>query len=157
MDRILEQWRRERPELDVSPMGVIGRIGRLARALAPVLEPVFREHGLKTGEFDVLAALRRSGSPYRLSPGELSDSVMLTSGAMTHRLDRLEEAGLIRRLPDPDDRRGVRVELTTKGRGLVDRAVSAHVANEQRVLASLTESERRALEDLLRKLLLSLE
>lgn len=105
----------------------------------------------------MLATLRRAGSPYRLSAGELSDSGMLTSGAMTNRIDRLEEAGLARRLPDPDDRRGVLVELTAKGRKLVDRAVSAHVANEHRALASLAVAERRELERLLRKLLISFE
>ena len=142
VDRILEQWARERPDLDASPMGIIGRISRLERTIRPQLDACFAEHGLESWEFDVLATLRRSGAPHRLRVGELVDAMMITSGSMTHRIDRLEERGLVRRVPDPDDGRVVLVELTDRGHDLVDEAVAAHVANEQRILADLGPGER---------------
>ena len=115
VDVIIEQWRRERPELDHSPIGVVGRISRLARELEQRLEPVYREHGLEPGWHDVLATLRRSGPPYQLRPSELTGTLMLTSSGTTKRLDRLERAGLIERAPDPQDRRGVLIRLTGEG------------------------------------------
>jgi DNA-binding MarR family transcriptional regulator len=157
VDRLLSQWLRERPDLDVRPMGVIGRISRLARHLDRRLKPVFQRHDLDRGLFDVLATLRRSGAPYRLSPTELFNSVMLSSGAMTSRIDRLEQAGLVARTPDPEDRRGILVELTPRGRELVDRAVEAHIANEWRLIEALTSEEQAELARLLRKLLVSFE
>jgi|SRR5450755_3458166 DNA-binding MarR family transcriptional regulator len=156
VDLILAQWRRERPDLDRSPMGVIGRISRLAREIEQRLEPVYADHGLDSGWFDVLATLRRVGPPYRLRPTDLANTLMLTSSGATKRLDRLQEAGFITRLPDPDDRRGILIALTPKGRALVDRAVVEHVANEQRILGKLTKPEQRQLAGLLRKLQLGL-
>jgi len=157
VDKILAQWQRERPDLDVSPMGVIGRMGRLAKHLERAIGETFSEFDLTVGEFDVLATLRRSGHPYRLSPTALFNTLMVTSGTMTHRLDRLEQAGLVKRIPDPSDRRGTSIELTERGFDRIEKAVAAHVANEHRILSALKQSEREALSVLLRKLLLSFE
>ena len=156
VDVIIEQWRRERPELDPSPIGVIGRISRLARELEARLEPVYREHGLEPGWHDVLATLRRTGPPYRLRPSDFSGSLMLTSSGTTKRLDKLERAGLITRSPDPDDRRGVTITLTDEGRALIDRVTEAHMDNEARLLEGLSAPEREQLAGLLRKLVLTL-
>jgi DNA-binding MarR family transcriptional regulator len=156
VDLILEQWRRERPDLDPSPIGVIGRVSRLARELEQRLEPVYREHGLEAGWYDVLATLRRTGPPYRLRPTEFTSALMLTSSGTTKRLDRLEQAGLIARSPDPEDRRGTLITLTAAGRELVDSVTTAHLENERRILSALTDAERRKLADLLRKLQLGL-
>ena len=156
VDTILEQWRRERPDLDPSPIGVIGRISRLARELEVRLERVYREHGLESGWHDVLATLRRNGPPYRLRPTEFVDQLMLTSSGTTKRLDRLEQAGLVTREPDPADRRGTLITLTPKGLELIDSVTEAHLDNERRLLAGLTEAEQRRLADLLRKLRLGL-
>src|SRR3954464_785682 len=120
VDEILEQWRRERPELDPAPIGVVGRISRLARELEQRLEPVYRAHGLEQGWHDVLATLRRSGPPFKLRPTDLTDALMLTSSGTTKRLDRLEQAGLIAREPDPGDRRGTLISLTAAGRARID-------------------------------------
>src|SRR5947207_2805604 len=125
VDEILDQWRRERPDLDSSPIGVIGRISRLARELEAQLEPVYRERGLEPGWHDVLATLRRSGPPYTVRPSEFSGALMLTSSGTTKRLDRLERAGLITRAPDPADRRGILIALTDEGRCLIDAVTSA--------------------------------
>ncbi|PBC11087.1 MarR family transcriptional regulator [Mesorhizobium sp. WSM3859] len=155
--RAMEQWRRERPDLDVSPMGVIGRLNEASSLIArDRLAPVFARFGLQSGEFDVLATLRRSGSPYALTPTELYEATMVTSGAMTARLDRLEKAGLIQRAPHPSDRRGVVVQLTAKGRELTDTVLAAHVANEHEILAGLTQEDREMLAKLLEKLIGSL-
>jgi DNA-binding MarR family transcriptional regulator len=156
VDLILEQWQRERPDLDASPIGVIGRISRLARELEQRLEPVYAEQGLEPGWYDVLATLRRSGPPYRLRPTEFSNALMLTSSGTTKRLDRLEQAGLVARTPDPGDRRGTLITLTAAGRELVDAASEAHLANEHRLLGALSEGERERLAGLLRKLLVGL-
>jgi len=156
VDEILEQWQRERPDLDSSPIGVIGRVSRLARELEQRLEPVYREHGLEAGWHDVLATLRRGGPPYRLRPTEFTNALMLTSSGTTKRLDRLEQAGLITRGPDPDDRRGTLITLTDAGRRLIDSVTEAHLANERRLLDALTDAEQRRLADLLRKLQLGL-
>ena len=157
VDRITAQWRRERPDLDATPMEVIGRISRLSALVQRELERVFAEHGLAGGDFDVITTLRRSGAPYRLTPGELSRSTMVTTGGMTKRLDRLESLGLIRREPDPRDRRGKQIALTDDGRALADRAVDAHLQNEQRLLAGLSEARRRELASLLRELLIRID
>jgi DNA-binding MarR family transcriptional regulator len=156
VDLILEQWRRERPDLDPSPIGVIGRISRLARELEQELERVYREHGLESGWHDVLATLRRHGPPYQLRPSEFSSTLMLTSSGTTKRLDRLEQAGLITRAPDPQDRRGVIITLTPAGLELIDAVMEAHLANERRLLGALSQSEQDRLADLLRKLQLGL-
>jgi DNA-binding MarR family transcriptional regulator len=156
VDLILEQWQRERPDLDASPIGVVGRISRLARELEQRLEVVYREHGLEAGWHDVLATLRRSGPPYRLRPTEFTSTLMLTSSGTTKRLDRLEQAGLIARDPDPEDRRGTLITLTPRGRRLIDSVTEAHLENERRLLDALNDAERRRLADLLRKLQLGL-
>ncbi|MCZ7589918.1 MAG: MarR family transcriptional regulator [Gaiella sp.] len=157
VDRITAQWRRERPDLDPAPMGIVGRISRIAALAERELDPVFAEHDLTGADFDVLATLRRSGSPYRLTPGELSRSTMVTTGGMTKRLDRLEAGRLVRREPDPSDRRGKLIALTSRGRDLVDHAVEAHLENEERLLAALPAAKRRQLASLLRELLVSLD
>src|ERR671916_2734305 len=152
VDAIIEQWRAERPDLDSSPIGVIGRISRLARSIEARLEPVYRAHGLEPGWHDVLATLRRSGPPYRLRPTEFSGALMLTSSGTTKRLDRLEQAGLIVRGPDPQDRRGTLITLTAAGRRQIDKVTAAHLENERNILSALSETDRRRLADLLRKL-----
>ncbi|RWE45270.1 MarR family winged helix-turn-helix transcriptional regulator [Mesorhizobium sp.] len=157
MDRAakaIEQWKRERPDLDVSPMAVIGRLNEVSSLIArDRLAPLFARFGLQAGEFDVLATLRRSGSPYALTPTALYEATMVTSGAMTNRLDRLETSGLIQRGPHPNDRRGIIVRLSDKGLALIDEAVTAHVANEHQILSGLTLTEREALSRLLEKLI----
>ena len=157
VDAILAQWHRERPDLDVSPMGIIGRMARLAKHLERAVQAKYTEFDLNIGEFDVLAALRRSGHPYQLSPTALFNTLMITSGTMTHRIDRLEQAGLVARIADPNDRRGTLVTLTEKGFDLIEQAVAAHVENERRILSVLTSTEQEALTQLLRKLLASFE
>jgi DNA-binding MarR family transcriptional regulator len=157
VDKILAQWQRERPDLDVSPMGIIGRMGRLSKYLERAIQVTFSEFGLTIAEFDVLAALRRSGQPYRLSPTELFQMLMVSSGTMTHRVDLLEQAQLVKRIPDPGDRRGTLIQLTDRGFDVIEKAVAAHVANEHHALSALEQSEREALASLLRKLLISFE
>jgi DNA-binding MarR family transcriptional regulator len=157
VDAILAQWQRERPDLDVSPMGIIGRMGRLTQYLQRSLQETFSEFGLQAGEFDVLATLRRSGQPYQLSPTVLYNTLMISSGTMTHRIDRLEQADLVRRIPDSKDRRGTLIQLTNKGFDVIEKAVEAHVANMHRLLSGLEEAERKALDQLLRKLLITFE
>ena len=146
---IQEQWRRERPDLDTSPVGVIGRLHRLAAHLTGELLPVYRRFGLGEGDFDVLASLRRAGEPYELAPGELARHTMVTTGGMTKRLDRLEEAGLVTRRAATGDRRGRVVALTDRGRALVDEAIAAHLANERRILEALSPADRHDLERIL--------
>lgn len=150
----VDQWQRERPDLDALPMRLIGRLGEVAQVLSrDVLQPFFDEHGLHYGEFDVLATLRRAGEPYALSPTVLYESAMISSGGMTNRLDRLERAGLIERRKNPGDRRSTLVALTSQGFALIDGLMTAHVANERRALATLSEAEQRQLDALLGKLL----
>jgi DNA-binding MarR family transcriptional regulator len=156
LDRIVSQWKKERPDLDPSPMNVVGRVFQLSKILEQRLEEVFKKHGLASWSFDVLVALRRVGPPYRQNPTELFNSLLLSSGAMTNRIDRLEEAGLVKRVPDPEDRRGVLVELTPKGIALIDEVMPEHLENEQKALDGLSASERKALADLMRKLIVSL-
>lgn len=160
MDRAakaIEQWARERPDLDASPMLVLGRLNEASSLIARErLAPLFARFGLQAGEFDVLATLRRSGQPYALTPTALYEATMVTSGAMTNRLDRLEKAGLILRGPHPNDRRGIVVQLTEKGLALIDEALTAHVANEHEILAGLSSAERETLALLLGKLIRSL-
>src|SRR3954467_3259692 len=156
VDHILEQWRGERPELDHSPIGVVGRIWRLARGLEQRLEPVYREHGLEPGWHDVLATLRRTGPPFRMRPTDLTATMMLTSSGTTKRLDKLEAAGLIAREPDPGDRRGTLIALTDEGRRVIDATTADHLANEARLLSVLSPDEQAQLADLLRKLRLGL-
>jgi DNA-binding MarR family transcriptional regulator len=157
VQRVVDQWRRERPDLDVSAMEVLSRLWRFARRADAQVEGGFAEHGLQPGWFDVLASLRRAGKPYELTPTQLLETAMVSSGGMTKRLDRLAEAGLIERRPDHDDRRGVRIRLTRAGLRAVDRAVEAHVEREHELLAPLTPREREQLDRLLRKLLSGVE
>ena len=157
VDRITAQWRRERPDLDPAPMDVLGRISRIAALAQREFEREFAHFDLTAPDFDVLAALRRSGVPFKLTPGALSRSTMTTTGGMTKRLDRLEARGLIRRESDPSDRRGKLIVLTDSGRELVDAAVEAHLRNEERMLAGLPEAHRQELVTLLRPLLAALD
>jgi DNA-binding MarR family transcriptional regulator len=157
VDELVEQWARERPDLDRSSMAVVGRLERLAALLDDAFTPTLARFGITRGDFDVLATLRRSGKPFRLTPTALSRAMMISSGGTTKRVDRLEARGLLRRSPDPNDRRGVVVELTPRGVKLVDDAVEAHVADEQRVLAPLRPAERKTLVRLLDTLLEPLE
>ena len=152
VDRIVDAWQRERPDLDVSPLTVLSRVSRLARHLDLARRSAFARHDLETWEFDVLAALRRSGEPYRMSPGALLTQTLVTSGTMTNRIDRLAERGLVERRPSPDDRRGVLVQLTERGRTRVDGAFSDLLAVEHGLLAGLSEQEQDTLAGLLRSL-----
>ena len=153
IDRIVGQWNEVRPDLDVSATHILQRVTRLSLLEEASFAQVFSRHGLTWGEYLVLATLRRAGPPYRMNPTALYGSVILSSGGMTKRLDGLERAGLVARLPDPDDRRGRLVALTDRGLALVDAAVVDHLANEEGLLSALTASERGVLSDLLRKLL----
>jgi DNA-binding MarR family transcriptional regulator len=155
--RIQQQWERERPDLDVSPQGVYGRLHRLADRLREELMVGFGQFGLGEGEFDVLAALRRAGAPYELAPGELARHTMVTSGAATKRIDRLEAAGLVSRHVSDVDGRGRVVALTGAGLRVIDDAFTAHIANEHRLLAPLPEKDRKELERLLTKWLSGFE
>ena len=157
IDRIAEQWRRERPDVEVDALATVGRLLRLAHRLDDALAGGLAEYDLQPGWFDLLAALRRSGAPYELSPTQLIEATLLSSSGMTKRIDRLEEGALVERRPDPHDRRGTLVRLTRKGRMLVDRALETHVQNEEALLAVLRQSERRQLDGLLRRLLEGLE
>jgi DNA-binding MarR family transcriptional regulator len=144
--RIQQQWARERPDVDVGPQGVIGRLHRVAQLLTEQLVEVYERFGLSEGEFDVLAAVRRSGPPYELAPGELASRTMITTGGMTKRLDRLERAGLLQRRPAEHDGRARLVRLTPAGRKLIDAAFTAHMANERRLLDELTRAQAGQLE-----------
>ncbi|HEY0497740.1 MAG TPA: MarR family transcriptional regulator [Kutzneria sp.] len=155
--RIQAEWHRERPDLDVSPQGVIGRLHRVGVLLSDQLNAVYQRFGLSEGEFDVLAALRRAGEPFERAPGELAAFTMVTTGAMTKRLDRLEAAGLLTRRPSAADGRGRVVALTPAGRALVDEAFAAHMRNEHRLLAELSPAEAAQLEELLTTWLARLE
>ncbi|MEV5829312.1 MarR family transcriptional regulator [Spirillospora sp. NPDC052242] len=153
VDAVVAAWRRERPDLDLTAIAVVGRLGRVSLLLGPAQEQVFTEFGLQRGEFDVLAALRRSGSPYALSPSRLSDLLMLSRAGMTNRLDRLESAGMIERSLDRADRRSFQVRLTDQGYATVDAAMTRHTANVTDLLAGLTPEEVSTLDALARKLL----
>jgi DNA-binding MarR family transcriptional regulator len=155
--KILEQWRSERPDLDTQPMGLFGRLARLRNHLAREIDGTLSTFGLHGPSFDVLAALRRSGAPYRLSPGDLMSATMVTSGTMTNRIDQLEKSGLVERIANPLDGRSWLVALTQKGLVLVEEAVTAHVANQQRLIASMSADERSELDQLLSKFLASFE
>jgi DNA-binding MarR family transcriptional regulator len=157
VDAVIAQWADELPDLDTRPFAVVGRIGRAAHLLDASMERKLAARGLNRAGWDVLTALRRSGSPYRLTPTSLYRSLMRTSGAMSNRLNRLEQQGLLRRVPDPADGRGVIVELTPAGKRLVERVIAEHLENERRLTAALSRGEQRELAALLRKLLAGLE
>ena len=154
VDRLVDAWRRERPDLDVAPLEVLSRVTRLARHLDRARRSAFETHDLEPWEFDVLAALRRAGDPYELSPGALLTQTLVTSGTMTNRIDRLEGKGLVVRSPDPRDRRGVLVGLTADGRQRVDAALADLLDHERTLLASLGDRDRDQLAGLLRTLVL---
>ena len=149
VDRILAQWQRERPDLDCSPMGPIGRLKRCAMLLEPQVEVAFTRHDLVRWEFDMLATLRRAGEPFMLSPTQLFSTLMITSGTMTHRLKALEKRGFICRLPNPEDARSMLVALTPEGRELIDKAVESHVENERQLLSGLSAAQRLQLDEAL--------
>src|SRR5919197_92929 len=157
IEETITAWRRERPGLDLSGMAIVARLLRVAHRFDEAQDEFFSALGLKPGWLDVRAALRRAGEPYRLTPTRLSVEALISTAGMTNRLDRLEQAGLVRRLPDPDDRRGILVELTEDGRELVDAAVDAHRGLSKRLLGALDAGEREELERLLRKLLQPLD
>jgi DNA-binding MarR family transcriptional regulator len=155
---MLDQWRRERPEIDAEGMSLVPRVIRLAHLYDTQMARVSRSFELKPGWLDVLSALRRVGPPYRMSATELARWVLLSSGGMTGRLDRMEEAGLVRRRPDPSDRRGVLIELTSKGRAVIDGAIDAHLElYEQLVGAALNKAEQKKFIELTRKQILAFE
>ena len=149
---IVDQWRRERPDLDTDPMLVVGRMFRLVGAWDRRLRGPFAEAGLGNGDFDVLAALRRAGEPYALSAGELSRTVLVTTGAITKRVDRLEASGWVTRSVDEDDSRGRRITLTDAGVRLTDKLMEAHLENQRALIETLDPAERHALAGLLAKL-----
>jgi len=153
VDDLVAAWRAERPDLDVQPLQVLSRISRLARHLDRARRTAFDSHGLEPWEFDVLSALRRQGAPYQLSPGALLRATLVTSGTMTNRIDRLAAAGLVRREPDPQDKRGVLVTLTPDGRTRVDAALADLLGSEEALLSGLGPDARLTLASLLRTLL----
>lgn len=157
VDRVIAAWRRERPDLDLAPLAVLSRVSRLARRLDLARDRAFAAHELALWEFDVLVALRRSGPPYRLTPGQLLAETLVTSGTMTNRIDRLERRGLVVREPVPDDLRATWVALTAEGRARVDAAFEDLLAEERVLLAALGEADRAALGASLRQLLLQFE
>ena len=153
VDRIVAAWQRELPDRDFAPLHILSRVSRLARHLDRARGSAFARHGLERWEFDVLSALRRSGAPYELSPGRLVAQTLVTSGTMTNRVDRLAARGLVGRGPDPNDRRGVKVTLTTAGRTVVDGAMADLLDRERVLLSQLPPSEQEDLAELLRRLL----
>jgi DNA-binding MarR family transcriptional regulator len=154
---IQREWARERPDVDVSPQGIIGRLHRISARLTDELAVVFRDYGISAGEFDVLAALRRAGDPFERTPTDLAERTMITSGGLTKRVDRLEGAGLVQRRPSDHDGRGRVVALTEAGRALVDAAFTRHMQNEHRLVGLLDEDDRRALELALTRWLAALD
>ncbi|MEJ1418165.1 MAG: MarR family transcriptional regulator [Candidatus Sedimenticola sp. (ex Thyasira tokunagai)] len=157
VDFVIRQWAEVRPDLDVSPMAVIGRLVRARSIFSSQLQPVFTRYDLNSGEFDVLATLLRSNKPYTLPPNRLLQALMLSSGAMTNRIDKLESKQLVERKSDPSDRRGVLVSLTDKGYNLINEAVITHINNGRKLLQCLDPQEQEALAALLRKILLEYE
>ena len=157
VDRILDQWRQARPDLDVSAMGPVGRLSRVFHRNARRMGETFARHGLNAAGFDVLATLRRSPAPHALSPGELMNAMMITSGTMTNRIDQLAKQGLVTRTADLNDARRAVVKLTTKGFDLIDAAVAEHVEIQKALLAALTGEDIAALDGALRKLMAAAE
>ncbi len=157
VDRLVAAWRRERPDLDLGPLEVLSRVTRLARHLDRARRSAFAEHGLESWEFDVLAALRRAGAPYVLSPGQLLQQTLVTSGTMTNRIDRLAGRGLVERLPDPADRRGVHVRLAPGGKDRVDAAMADLLERERELLAALPAAQQAKLAGLLREIVAPLD
>ena len=157
IDDILKQWNTARPDLDVAPMALIGRMKRVTQVLSLEMEKTFAAHGLNFASFDVLATLRRSGPPYRLSPGDLLATMMVTSGTMTNRIDQLCKLGLVERIHNPKDGRSVIIALTDKGFGVIDAAVTAHVKTQTKLVAGLSKDDCATLNSLLEKFMGSLD
>lgn len=157
IDNITKQWQRERPDLDISPMGLIGRLGNITLHLSREMEKVFSQFGLNTSSFDVLATLRRAGDPYTLSPGEMLSTLMVTSGTMTNRIDQLEKAGWVIRKVNPEDGRSFLVSLTAEGLKLINQVIEAHVENQKRLVSGLSQQEQQTLNQLLKVFLNTLE
>lgn len=155
IDQVIEQWRRVRPDLDPTPLELVGRVLVLAQRLERSVNEALAAHGLTLGQFDILATLRREGTDGRLTPTQLMQSVALSSGGMTNRLDRLEAAGLVRRERDPDDRRGVVIRLTPDGRKVIDAATETRFTEAEESLPPLGAAEKRHLAKLLRAWLLA--
>lgn len=153
IDRVVEQWFKEKPELDTQPMAIMGRLMRIAKYMETRVAELHKQYDLKMGEFDVLATLRRSGAPYRLTPSALIDSMMLTSGAMTNRLDKLEKKGLISREHSKEDRRSVTVELTSEGLQLIDNLILEHVEVQRDFIRGLSDEEKVQVNKALKTLL----
>lgn len=153
IDRVVEQWVKEKPDLDTQPMAIMGRLIRIAKHMETRVADLHKQYDLKMGEFDVLATLRRAGAPYRLTPSALIDSMMLTSGAMTNRLDKLEKKGLISREHSREDRRSVTVELTPEGLLLIDKLILEHVEVQHGFISGLSEEEMLQLNKALKTLL----
>ncbi|MBT9243513.1 MarR family winged helix-turn-helix transcriptional regulator [Vibrio splendidus] len=150
IDRVVEQWAKEKPELETEPMAMMGRIMRIAKYMETQVAELHKKYDMKLGEFDVLATLRRSGKPYRLTPSELIGSMMLTSGAMTNRLDKLEAKGLISREHSKEDRRSVSVQLTKDGLVLIDQMMTEHVETQKKLVKSLSTSQKKNTNQLLK-------
>ena len=158
IDHICEQWRQESPQLDTSPLGIVGRVLRIARLLEKHRETVLAEYGLSVWSFDVVTTLRRQGKPYQLKPTDLYSLLMLSSGATTNRIDRLEQDGIVTRLRDPDDRRSVIVQLTSKGVQLANLVIPKLLKSEQDLLSQFANpNERETFIAMLRRLLVSLD
>ena len=157
IDKITLQWEKERPDLDVNPMGLIGRLGNVAHHLAHEMEKVFTEFGLNRSSFDVLATLRRSGNPYTLSPSEMLATLMVTSGTMTNRIDQLEKMGYVTRQVNPEDGRGFLVSLTPQGLELIERVIVKHTQNQARLVECLSADQQQTLNHVLRLFLASFE
>jgi DNA-binding MarR family transcriptional regulator len=157
IDRIIANWKRERPDYDLAPVEIIGRAGRIMEYVDRALEAKFEEFGISRATFDVLATLRRSGPPYRMTQRDLMRRLMRTSGSMSLRIDTLEKGRLVTRSPGQEDRRSVFVTLTQKGSSLLEKAIPEHLANETALIAGLSNSERQQLSSLLRRWLASLE
>ncbi len=155
VDEVLTQWQRERPDVDVSPMAIVMRVKRLAKLFEQATSENFARHGLEPREFEVLSTLRRAGAPYTLAAGALGRAMMITSGTVTNRIDGLEAGGLVRRVDDPEDRRGVRIELTAAGLRKLDAVLASHLAVERALLAALSDAQHTQLAGLLRRLLLA--
>ncbi len=155
VDKIIKQWHQERPDLDVEPMEVIGRIKQLSQHLVREMDKTFCVHGLNGAKFDVLATIRRSGTPYGLSPSDLMASTMVTSGTMTNRIDQLVKSGLVERTQNPKDARGFIISLTHKGHSLIDRVLNDHVKTQTQLTAILTKEDKKSLNSILRKFLIN--
>jgi len=157
VDKIIKQWHQERPDLDVEPMAVIGRIKQSSQYLVREMDKTFSNYGLNGASFDMLATILRSGTPYALTPSELMVSTMVTSGTMTNRIDQLVKSGLVERKPNPQDARGFIISLTNEGRLLIERVLDEHVKTQARLTKILTNEEQETLNSILRKLLTNAE